>query len=93
MILLEPHAATVAFEVQSTPQSSHTFMNSFEIDMNIYKTALKNEDNVYMTKYRPNHSGHASVCDFEEFSKLVNKHIKEEVATTVRRASILRQDR
>ncbi len=84
VVLLEPHAATVAFGVQSTPQSSHTLMNSLGFDMNIYKTTLANEDNVYMTKYRPNQSGHASVCNFEESSAMANKHTNEEVATTVK---------
>ena len=84
VVLLEPHAATVAVGVQSTPQSSHTFMNSLGFDMNIYKTTLGNEENVYMTKYRPNLLGHASVCNFEESSKIANKHSNEEVAITVK---------
>ena len=84
VVLLEPHAATVAVGVQSTPQSSHTFMNSLGVDMNIYETTLGNEENVYMTKYRPNLLGHASVCNFEEPSKIANKHTDEEVATIVK---------
>ena len=59
VVLLEPHAATVALGVQSTPQSSRTFIKTLGFEMNIYRTTLGNEDNVYMTKYRPNHSGHA----------------------------------
>ena len=84
VVLLEPKAATVAVGIQSTPQSSHTFMKSLGFDMNIYKTTLGNEENVYMTKYRPNLLGHASVCNFEEPSKIASKHTNEEVATTVK---------
>ena len=84
VVLLEPCAATVAVGVQSTPQSSHTFMNSLRFDMNVYKTTLGNEENVYITKYRPNLSGHASVCNFEEPSKIVNKNSYQKVATTVK---------
>ena len=84
VILLEPQAATVAVGIQTTPQSSHTFMKSLGVGMNIYKTTLGNEENVYMTKYRPNLLGHASVCNFEDTSKNVNKHTNEEVATTVK---------
>lgn len=84
VILQEPQAATVAVGIQTTPQSSQTFMNSLGFDMNVYKTALRNEENVYMTKYPPNLSGHASVCNFEEPSKITNKHTNEEVAKTVK---------
>ena len=84
VVLLEPTAATVAFGVQSTPQIQQTFRDSLGLDMNIYKTTLGNEDNVYMTKYRPNHPGHASVCNFEDSSSVANKHTNEEVATTVK---------
>ena len=84
VVLLEPHAATVAFGVQSTPQSSHTFIKSLGFDMDIYKTTLGNEDNVHMTKYRPSLSGHASVCNFEDPGKMANKHTDGEIATTVK---------
>lgn len=65
VVLLEPHGATVALGVQTTPHSTRTFLKRLGLEMNIFKTALKNEDNVYMTKYRPNHAGHASVCNFD----------------------------
>ena len=84
VVLLEEHAATVALGVQSTPQSSRTFVNSLGLDMNIYKTTLRNEDNVYMTRFRPNLPGHASVCNFEDSSRVGKKHTNEDVATTVR---------
>ncbi|KAA6408388.1 MAG: hypothetical protein FRX48_08130 [Lasallia pustulata] len=84
VVLLEPHAATVAFGVQSTPQSMRTFMNRLGVNMNIYQTMLGNEDNVYITKYRPNHSGHASVCNFEDSSRVATKYTHEEAAITVK---------
>ena len=84
VVLQEPHATTVAVGIQSTPQSSHTFMASLGFDMNIYKTTLGNEENVYITKYGPNLSGYTSVCNFEEPSNIGNKDSEKEVATTVK---------
>ncbi|KAI4126246.1 MAG: hypothetical protein LQ347_005055 [Umbilicaria vellea] len=84
VVLLEPQTATVAFGVQSTPHSTKTFMNRLGFDMNIYKTTLGDEDNVYMTKHRPNLSGHTSVCNFENSSRVATKHTHEEVAITVK---------
>ncbi|MCJ1251942.1 hypothetical protein MMC30_009180 [Trapelia coarctata] len=83
-VLLEPQAATVAFGVQSTPQSTSTFVGSLGLEMNFYKTTLGNEDNVYITKYRPNHSGHVSVCNFEGSSKITHLSIDEEVTMTLK---------
>ena len=80
VVLQEPRTATVAFGFQTTPQSASTFKLS---GLDIYKTTLGNEDNVYMTKYRSNLSGHASVSNFEDPSELVNEHTNKEVATTV----------
>ncbi len=84
VVLLEPHAAIVALGLQSTPQSSYTFMKSLGLEMNIYKTTLGNEDNVYMTKYRPHLPGHASVCNFEDANTVAIKHINEEVTTSIK---------
>ena len=37
-----------------------------------------------MTKFRPNLSGHASVCNFEEPSKVVHQYTNREVTTTIK---------
>ena len=42
---------------------------------------LKSEE---FDKYRPNHLGHASVCNFEDSNTMAIKHTNEEIATTVK---------
>jgi len=86
-VLLEPHATTVGLGVQSTPLSSVTFLGFLGPEMNIFRTALGDEDAVYITKYRPNQSGHASVCNFES-CKTVASQGSEEEATTYLKANV-----
>ena len=83
IVMQEPRTATVALAIQSTPQSVLTFRNLLGLEMNIYKTTLENEDHVYVTKFRPNLLGHASVCNFKYLDHVANKLTNEEVATTV----------
>lgn len=84
VIMLEPNGATVALGVQSTPQSSRTFMSRLGLEMSIYKTALRNEENVYITKYRPNQPDHASVCNFKDFSTASNKATDKECSSNIK---------
>ena len=93
MVMQEPQATTVAVGIQRTPQSSLTFMGSLGYDMSIFKTTLGNEENVYITKYRPNLSGHASVCDFGKLSKVADNNSNAEVATTVKASVDLKTGR
>lgn len=81
IVLLEPHATTVGLGVQCTPQSLLTFRGSLGNEMNIFTTALGNEDAVYITKYRPNQSGHASVCNFVDCNNVASQGSDEEVTT------------
>jgi len=83
-VLLEPQAATVAFGVQSTPQSTSTFLSSLGMEMNFYKTTLGNEDSVYITKHRPNLSGHASVCKVENIGTVARQRTNQEVVTSLK---------
>jgi hypothetical protein len=62
MLLLEPETAMIAFGVQSTPQSSRTFMNILGPEMNIYETSLGNKKDVFITKTLPNQSQAVSLC-------------------------------
>ena len=62
--LIEPEDATIAFGVQSTPHATKTFFKSLGLEMNIYKTELGDRQNVYITKVRPNQSGHVSLSNF-----------------------------
>ncbi|MCJ1398443.1 hypothetical protein MMC11_001642 [Xylographa trunciseda] len=84
VIMQEPHNATVALGIQSTPQSILTFRNSLGTGMNVYKTTLGDLDHVYLTKFRPHLSGHASVCNFEGHSQVTNEPSNNEVACTIK---------
>ena len=84
VLMEEPHTATVALGIQSTPQSVLTFRNSIGIEMNVYETTLGDLDHVYLTKFRPNLSGHASVCNFEAANKVSGQASNNEVASTVK---------
>ena len=55
---VEPHTATVAFGIQSTPQTAKTFTRALGLEINIYQTYVGDEANVYITKYAPNQLGH-----------------------------------
>lgn len=59
---LEPQTANVAFGIQSTPQSSRTFVRHFGVELNIYETHLGNEKNAYVTRHAPNQSGRPCLC-------------------------------
>ncbi|KIW74850.1 hypothetical protein Z517_11620 [Fonsecaea pedrosoi CBS 271.37] len=61
-LLIEPRTASIAFGIQSTPQSSRTFAKRLGIEMNIYETNLGDEENVFMTKDPPNQPESASLC-------------------------------
>lgn len=84
VVLLEPHTATVAFGIQSTPYSTRAFVDSLGLEMNIYQTTLGDEESVYLTKYRPNHSAHASVCNFKGFSTVAKQPADKVVTTTIK---------
>lgn len=84
MVRLESQATTVAFGIQATPQSVYTFSKSLGPEMNLYATTLGNENQVYITKYRPNLSGHASVCNFGDPNQAAKKHANEDITTTVK---------
>ena len=66
---LEPQTATVALGIQSTPQSTRTFIKHFGLELKIYETHLGNEENVYLTRYAPNQSGRTCVCQPVELEK------------------------
>jgi hypothetical protein len=61
LVLLEPQNAIIAFGIQSTPQSTMTFVKTFGLDMNVCDTTLGDEDNVYSTKHLPHQSAYAAV--------------------------------
>ena len=82
-VLLEQQDTIVAFGVQCTPQSTSIFVGSLGLEMSFYKTNLGNEDNVYVTKYRPHQSGHASVCSFEDSHTLAHELPDKEGSMTL----------
>lgn len=65
-ILSDPENVAIALGIQTTPQSTITFAHLLGYDMNLFKTSLGNENNVFITKNRPNHSGIASVCEWAD---------------------------
>ena len=58
ILSIEPCDAVVALGVQSTPQSSTTFMKHLGTDLNLFETTLADEQHVLLTKHQPNLSGH-----------------------------------
>ena len=83
VVLLQPQDATVALGVQSTPQSIITFSKALGVEMMVYETTLGNEENVYISKHRPNQSGHASVCAFEDGDVSAHAPSDEAVLTKI----------
>ena len=73
-VLLEPLAAKVALGFQTTPGSAYTFAKRLGLEMNIYMTTLGNEQDVYITKFRPNLSAHTSMCNFKGSSTTTDQH-------------------
>lgn len=63
MVLREPQQATISFGIQATPQAGRTFVKTLGFDMSVHTTTLGDEENVYISKYRPHQSGHPSMCD------------------------------
>ncbi|KAF2816887.1 uncharacterized protein BDZ99DRAFT_3852 [Mytilinidion resinicola] len=53
----DPHNTRVSFGVVSTPITSLTFVRVLGFEMNLYKTALGDNDHVFITKHAPNLSG------------------------------------
>ena len=84
VVLLEPQKASLAFGLQSTPDTTRAFFKVLGVDMNVYKTNLGNEDNVYITKYLPNQSGYTSVCNFADANLGTRETSEAAIRTTIR---------
>lgn len=84
VLLLEPQGATIALGIQTTPLSLQTFMKVLGPSLIIHKTVLANEYDVYITKFRPNHSGHASVCGFNVHKSSTKQSNDQEYTTTIK---------
>ncbi|OCK77244.1 hypothetical protein K432DRAFT_461196 [Lepidopterella palustris CBS 459.81] len=82
MLLLEPQTATVAFGIQSTPDSIRAFMKPLGFQMNIYETTLGHEENVFITKDQPNQPESASLCAFSD-GKPGNSASPNQIARTI----------
>ena len=61
IVLLEPQTAQVSLDVQSTPHSASILSKALGPTMKIHKTSLGDEANVFITRYRPHQSDHASL--------------------------------
>jgi len=61
-LLKEPQAATVSFGIQSTPDSAQKFVGTLGMMLEVYKTTLGDEENVFISKRRPNHLADPVIC-------------------------------
>jgi len=86
-LLLEPQTAKVTFGIQSTPQSSMTFIRSLGPNMNIHEVTLGNEKDVFITKDLPHCSKAASLCDIS-LGNLVDQVSSIQTAKNVVTASV-----
>ncbi|KAH6723705.1 hypothetical protein BKA61DRAFT_686406 [Leptodontidium sp. MPI-SDFR-AT-0119] len=61
VILRDPSKAIVNFGIQSTPQSSATFIHRLGLSMNIAVAKLMDNSSVHITKFHPQQAGYTSV--------------------------------
>lgn len=83
-ILREGPAITVAFGVQTTPQSTMTFFKVLGVEMSVYKTKLGNEDDVFVTANRPNQKEFPSLCSSVGSGNTVKRLSSHVVSSTTR---------
>ncbi|KAI9765704.1 MAG: hypothetical protein M1839_005399 [Geoglossum umbratile] len=88
VVLQEPHSACVAFGIQATPMSTMAFAKTLNTEMKVYETILGDENNVHITKHRPNLSGHVSVCGSSDFPKGADSGSTGDIAHTTLSASV-----
>ena len=84
LVLLEPQNAIIAFGIQSTPQSTMTFVKTLGLDMNVYDTTLGDEDNVYITKRLPHQLAYAAVCGIADADVKINDPLNKAIRTTIK---------
>ncbi|RYP70723.1 hypothetical protein DL769_004873 [Monosporascus sp. CRB-8-3] len=63
-LLLNPRKATAAFGIHSTLASTASFMPKLGPSLILYETTLQNSNNVYITRYAPNHNAYPIVPGF-----------------------------
>lgn len=61
VVLQEAQTTVVGFGIQTTLQTAKTFAKILGHEMTVYKTTLGNEDNVFITRHRPNQKGFPSI--------------------------------
>ncbi|KAF8846769.1 hypothetical protein BDZ45DRAFT_812071 [Acephala macrosclerotiorum] len=60
-VLVEPEDTLVSLAIQATPMSTHTFMPTLGMEMNVFQALLKDKKNVFITKHSPSQMGYRSV--------------------------------
>lgn len=60
-ILVEPEDILVSLAIQATPMSTHTFMMTLGMEMNVFQALLKEKKHVFITKHSPSQMGYRSV--------------------------------
>ena len=86
-ILQEEQTTVVAFGVQITPQSIRAFSKTLGVGLEVYKTVLANEDNVFITRNRPNQKGFPSIGSFLNHGK-GNSDISRDFTRSVMTANL-----
>jgi len=65
------------------------FVKSLGLEMNVYETNLGIENEVYDTKYRPNQSGHARVCNLANAEMGAQESSTDVVRTSITANAVL----
>jgi MYND finger len=63
MLLQQPRTASVAFGIQTTPQSTMAFLSKLGLQLTVYQTTLSDLEHVYFSKNLPNQSAPFSICN------------------------------
>ena len=87
MLLLQPRTALVEFGLQSTPQSTHAYIDALGLQLSVYKTTLADSEHVYVSKNLPNQS---KIIDFHDLPicEVARPNSKGPTANTTITASI-----
>lgn len=61
-----------------------TFVKTLGLDMNVYDTTLRDEDNFYITKHLPHQSAYAAVCGIADADVKINDPLNKAIRTTIK---------
>lgn len=89
VVLHDPQSAIITFGVHSTPHALKTLAKTLGLKLNVHTTNFWDEENVYISKYRPNQTGHPSLRELSDTDAKEkgssNKHIRTTITANVDR--------